>query len=223
MRQLSPTIRPPRCQQSLSRSVVDGISLSQHLSVFLSFPFPLTPPSFLWHLHALLSPALSSSDSLIAKLKMVLILSGFLSLIWTHSLQLFFFFFSLFCNYFSSSDKSADCLWCLPVVAGWEVHVLPVRRGSAAGGSAHACHHGGVWLACFFYRHFQVPWVPGFHQHTEGNCGSQVMITLPLHVQTHTLFILSLYLWQPTRLSTRIISWCFVAALCAGTCRAWWL
>lgn len=93
MRQLSPTIRPPCCQQSLSRSVVEWISLSQHLSVFVSFPFPLSPPSFLWHLHSLLSPTLSGSDSLIAKLKMVLILSGFLSLIWTHSLQLFFFFF----------------------------------------------------------------------------------------------------------------------------------
>lgn len=125
--------------------------------------------------------------------------------------QWFYFFWYLFTWGPFFSLHLIQFLRLLTVsVAGREVHVLPVRRSPAAGSVAHACHYGGVWLACFFYRHFQVPWVPGIYQHTEDNCGSQVVNTLPhmythTQIHKHTLFILNLYLQALTRLSTCII------------------
>lgn len=80
---------------------------------------------------------------------------------------------------------------------GRKVHFLPVRCSPAAGGSAHARNHGGVWLACFFHRHFKVPGVSGVHQHAEDNCGSQVMKKLSFshkHTHSRSVFILNLYL-----------------------------
>lgn len=178
---------PPCCQQSLSSSgvsLVDWISpspsssLSHFLSPLIRFSNTYTL-SYRRH-----SPSLTHW---LQKLKMVLIPSGFWVWFWTHSLQLAFFFLCSFFSAINSVPQTNLLTVSAAVVAGWEVHVLPVRRGSTAGGSAHACHHGGVWLACFFYRHFQVPRVPGLHQHTEDNCGSQVMNIL-LHMYAHTLF-----------------------------------
>lgn len=185
MRQLSATIRAPL----LPAVTLLQCSLTCWLNLSLSLPpFPISPLFRFSNAYTLLSLSLSGSDSLIAKIENVFNSTGFLSLICTRSSSCVFFF----CSFLQLIQLLRQICWlslllaCVPLVAGWEVHVLPVRRRSAAGGSAHALHHGGVWLACFFYRHFQVPRVPGFHQHTEDNCGSQVMNTTRTH--THTVW-----------------------------------
>lgn len=155
------------------------VGISQHL--FVPFPFSLSTCRFSSSCKSLLSPFFSRSVSLIVKLKRALIL-----VFCSHRLQCLFLSLFLQLIYFLWKICWLSVLLAPHVIAGWEIHILPVRRGSSAGGSAHACYHGGIRLACFFYRHIQVPRVPGIHKHAEGNCGSQVMKTP--HTNAHVVF-----------------------------------
>lgn len=63
-----------------------------------------------------------------------------------------------------------------PCHAGCEVNVLPVWCFHPAGGAVDVEHYGGVRLAHLLHSDFQVPGLPGVHQHLENDGGQQVKV-----------------------------------------------